>query len=109
MIDLTADNPISLTAAARNLPKIDGKRPHTSTIWRWCRRGIRGVRLEYAKVGGRIVTTSRCLNEFAARLAAADDPPTRPAFPAPTPRKRTEAQRQRDIAKAERELSAAGI
>lgn len=71
-IDLATERILSLSEAARALPRIGGKRPHCSTLWRWCRRGCNGVRLEYARIGRRIVTSEEALSRFAARLAAAD-------------------------------------
>ena len=110
MIDLTIEIPLSLATAARTLPTIDGRRVHVSTLWRWCRRGLHGICLEYARVGGRIVVTTRTINEFVNRLSAADStsPVTLVSAP-PTARKRSAKQRQRDIERAECELSAAGI
>ena len=110
MIDLIEDTPLSLSAAARCLPAVDGKKPHTSTLWRWCRRGIHGIRLEYAKIGGRIVTSPKALNEFAAALAAADITPfDTPSVSPPPIRARCEAQRSGDIEHARRDLASAGI
>lgn len=34
---------ITLTEAAKLLPKVNGKKPALCTLWRWCRRGLRGV------------------------------------------------------------------
>lgn len=71
MIDVTSDDILSLADAARLLPPINGKRPHVSTLWRWSRKGINGVTLEIAQLGGRIVTSREALNRFAAAVAAA--------------------------------------
>ena len=42
---------ISLTEATRHLPRVDGKKVCVCTLWRWCRLGLRGVFLEYVRVG----------------------------------------------------------
>ena len=52
-------------------------RPSANCIWRWCRRGVlsRGgerVRLQHVRIGGRVYTTARWLEEFGRRLAEAD-------------------------------------
>ena len=106
-IDLACEELLSLTDAAKALPPIDGKRPHISTIWRWCRRGVRGVRLEYVRLGHRVCTTREALGRFAQRLADADEKPV--AKTSTTPKRRTAKQRERDIARASRELERAGI
>ena len=83
---------ITLTQAAQMLPG----RPHVSTLWRWYRRGIRGVRLETYVLAGRRFTSVEALERFAAATTAAangERPPVR------TPR-----QRERAIAAAEAEL-----
>ena len=64
---------LSLTEAAKVLPKINGRKPAVSTLWRWCRRGLRGVHLEYLRVGRNIVTSPQALHRFFAALAAADE------------------------------------
>ncbi|HUT58110.1 MAG TPA: DUF1580 domain-containing protein [Phycisphaerae bacterium] len=102
---------ITLAAAARRLPRIDGKKIAIPTIWRWCRRGLRGVRLQYTRVGRRICVSPSALSEFFSRLAELDErlpPPGRPAFLGKrTPI--TSRQRQRALAEADGILERAGI
>lgn len=107
-IDIHSDRVLSLTDATKALPPIGGKRLHPSTVWRWCRQGIRGVHLEYARLGHRIVTSEDAIARFAERLAEADVPPGGPKLD-DTPKTRTDKQRQRDVTKAEAELAKAGI
>jgi hypothetical protein len=52
-------------------------RPHSSCVWRWCRRGVKSrsgerIRLEHVRIGGKIFSTAAWLNEFGRRLAEAD-------------------------------------
>ena len=103
---------LSLSEAAASLPRLNGKRPHVSTLWRWCRKGCRGHFLEYLRVGSKIATSAEALNRFFSELAAADaaaestPPPTRqPA----TQKPRSEKARARGIEAARRKLEAAGI
>jgi hypothetical protein len=56
---------LSLSAAAVLLPN----QPHVSTLWRWCLRGVKGVRLRTVFVGGRRYTTPAYLIEFISRLS----------------------------------------
>jgi hypothetical protein len=44
-IDLRTEHVVGLSEAPAIMPRIGGKRPHKSTIWRWCRKGIRGINL----------------------------------------------------------------
>jgi hypothetical protein len=104
---------IILTEAAQRTPG----RPHPSTIWRWCRKGVksrsgRRIKLEHIRVGGRIFTTPSALDRFFKEVAVADaehfdNLPTSTA--APSRRPCTPTQRQRAIAAAERKLDEAGI
>ena len=52
--------------------------PSVSTLWRWCRRGVRGVRLEYRRLGRRIVTSAQAIERFGSALAEKDGPPPIP-------------------------------
>ena len=106
-IDLACEELLSLTDAAKALPTIDGRRPHVSTIWRWCRRGVRGVRLEYVRLGHRVCTTREALGRFAQRLADADEQPVEKTTT--TPKRRTAKQRAKAVAQADRALEASGI
>jgi len=81
---------MTLVQAAATLPH----RPHASTLFRWCRKGIRGVRLEYRRIGGRILVSRAALDRFGDRLAALDDQP-----PAPSP-VRTALEKAESVAAA---------
>ena len=63
---------LTLTEATKALTAASGKRPATSTLWRWCRRGVRGIKLEYVRLGRRILTTPEALERFAKALADLD-------------------------------------
>ncbi len=60
-IDPTNERLLSLTEASKVLPRIGGRKPAVSTLWRWRRKGLRGVCLEYLRVGRRIVTSREAL------------------------------------------------
>jgi len=69
---LCDENLLSLTEAAKCLPAVDGRRHTPAALYRWCRRGINGVRLEYVRVGGTLATSREALRRFFAALAEAD-------------------------------------
>ena len=52
-IDWSGEILVPLTEAVQLLPS----RPHFSTLWRWYRRGVFGVRLETVVIGGRRYTS----------------------------------------------------
>ena len=126
--DWKPDERVTLSQAARIAP---GK-VSPNCIWRWCRRGVLSrmgerIHLQHIRVGGKLYTSPRWIEEFGERLADADAAyfkaydeaaePTRRA-PAPTtptrPRRRTqrpvtdqqEAERR---ARVRAELDAEGL
>lgn len=100
---------LTFAEAAKTLPPLNGRRVHTSTIWRWARKGVQGIHLETRRLGGRFVTSAEALERFTAALAELP-PDSRKPQPMPrTPKPRTEKQRQHDLARAERELNRAGF
>ena len=63
-ISIQNETPITLSHAAKLLPKFHGKHPHTSTLWRWATVGLDGHKLESTKVGKRICTSIEALDRF---------------------------------------------
>lgn len=105
MIDLVHENVVSLNEASKLsiLPRRRaGRRPHTSTLYRWARRGFAGVKLETIRVGGTLCTSVEALQRFAERLSAADPRASAPIAVTP-------ARRRREIARAEEALEEEGI
>jgi hypothetical protein len=93
-----------LSEAAKHVPKLNGQRVHSSTLFRWCRRGLRGVRL-----GRRMATSLGALDEFFNALAAADgNAPTHRHAPIPE-RSPSQAARARAIKQTETKLKKAGL
>jgi|SRR5262249_20238863 len=79
MINLLTENVVHLVEAARLVPPgPSGRPPHLSTLLRWINPGVRGVRLEAARLGGRWVTIKQALQRFADRLTAAQAGPPPP-------------------------------
>ncbi len=87
MIDHTREHLLSLTQAAKELPK----RPAVETLWRWRTAGCRGHKLETILVGGRRFTSREAITRFLAALNG------QPAASGQTPH-----QRKRAIDRAER-------
>jgi len=73
---------LTLAQAARLLPT----RPAPSTLWRWARKGVRGVHLEYRRLGGKIVVTEQGIRHFMDELTKRDNeaPLTTPQFADPS-------------------------
>ena len=70
---LTREHLLSFAEAVSYLPTINGRHHAPSTMYRWCRRGIGGVRLEYIRIGRNMATSREALDRFFLQLAAADD------------------------------------
>lgn len=120
------DEHITLTEAAKIAPG----RPSTNCLWRWCRRGVKArggerVRLQHLRIGGKIFTSPRWLEEFGRNLAEADakyfdlceaaaEAARTVELQTPRRRRRSLAQqfaneRQRELAQIDRELEAEGL
>lgn len=104
---LFTENVISLTEAAKALPKIDGKRIHAASLWRWARKGVRGVKLDTRQLGGRLVTSLEALERFSKALS--ELPPQIPKRTFRPKLNRTERQRQRAIARSDAEAKTEGL
>lgn len=102
MIDPTAETLLSLTDAARTLPRRRaGKKVSTSCLYRWTLSGCRGVILESIQIGGTRCTSKEALARFFGRLTAGDATDVPPG--------RSLAERDRAVAKAVRDLERDGI
>lgn len=70
MLDLNEEKPFNFSTISKQHPI----RPSVPTLWRWALRGLRGVRLETIKVGGRRYTTFEAIDRFASRLTELRSP-----------------------------------
>jgi hypothetical protein len=91
MIDITRETLISMSEAAGRVPSFrPGKKTHVATIFRWAQHGVRGVRLESIRFGGRLVTSVEALSRFVEALSNAPGDAPAPS-PAPAARRHAEA------------------
>ena len=66
MIDIHAEGLIPLREVPRLIPRRpNGKKVHTSTIYRWARGGSNGRRLDTVRIGGTTYTSGQALQRFA--------------------------------------------
>jgi len=107
-IDRTTETILSLRDATREVPPLDGKKVHISTLWRWARKGVRGVKLEYIQLGHRVATSREAIDRFFAALVAVEPEPTERPRPVHVSKTRTSASRQRAVERAEKRLIAMG-
>jgi hypothetical protein len=84
MNDLLTETIVYLGPATRLFPRdARGRAPSTTTLWRWRTRGVRGVRLESARLGGRVVTSLEAVRRFVSSVTETARPPGTPATPTP--------------------------
>ena len=100
---------LTFSEAAEQLPRLNGKKIHPSSLWRWARKGVRGVKLETRRVGGRFVTSAEALERFTRELAELPLETRSVPRRSKRPKKRSSKQREKDLRRAEQELSDAGI
>ena len=96
MIDLENETLVRCPTEAAKLFPV---RPNASTVWRWYKIGVKGIRLETVVVGSRRYTSREAIQRFLERTTAAAD-----GIKSATPTSRRKA-----LERAERELDAAGI
>lgn len=112
MIDvrrLTDERPLNLPAAADYVGKLTArKKPNASTLWRWCLKGCKGVKLESICIGGKRYVTVSAIERFIEACSEADAPMdrvdvpiTRQASPSAV---RVRARRREEIEAARRRL-----
>ena len=63
---LTEDG-ITLRGARADLEKVLGRRPDKTTLYRWCLKGVRGVKLEHVRLGNLILTSRQAITRFIER------------------------------------------
>jgi hypothetical protein len=108
MIDSNSETLLSLTQAAKILPRRRGNRPvHVSCMFRWTTSGCKGVILESIQIGGTRCTSKEALARFFECLTEATKA-GRQSIPTPQSARMT-ATRRKAIEAAEKELAAAGI
>ncbi len=67
--ELRQDSSLSLPEAAAMIGKYCGKKPSASTCSRWVIKGVRGVRLEAVRIGGKFYTTAVAVHDFVNQLS----------------------------------------
>jgi hypothetical protein len=97
MIDIANETVIPIAEAPQHIPG----RPSLATVWRWVLSGTRAGKLESFLVGGRRFTSLESIERFAQQSTAAAD--------SDVPTSLTSRQREREISRAEREATEAGI
>jgi hypothetical protein len=115
---LQTEQIVSFAQGAAYIKTRTGKKLHTSALWRWARKGVRGVKLECIRVGGEFMTSIEAIGRFTAALAnvepavrAGRDVATQPSNKTSVAAKSSSlpAHRAQAIERAERILSDAGI
>jgi len=100
---------VCLTELSRRLPRLNGKRIAISTLWRWAMKGIHGERLESRRLGKRLLSSVEAVDRFSARLSDRVAEEFKKTAPPPPARRTTTRQAEREQARAEAALTAAGI
>lgn len=76
---LDGDELFTFAEAARRLPRRrGGAKTAVSTLWRWSKRGSRGVILRVVRVGGNVYVPRSALIEFIEQRSAVNHTPQTP-------------------------------
>jgi hypothetical protein len=112
MIDLrnlSEERPMSLHEAAAYIGKLTGSpNPNISTLWRWCLKGCKGVKLDSICIGSKRYVTVTAIARFI-EARSRTEPPATPTAVTVTPRaspyvERHAAHRREEIEAARRSL-----
>ena len=96
-IDLTTETVFPVSEAPNHIPG----HPSQASVWRWVLKGVGGIKLESILIGGKRFTSEEAIQRFCDRRTAATDLNVPPSL--------TSRQREREICRAEREASEAGL
>ena len=107
MISPLSDELLTMSQAAKICPKVDGKRPHVGSLWRWARRGVRGVKLEHVMVGRKLCTSRAALDAFFANLT--DAPRSVTSGRKRSPKPPSELHREAQVARARQRMLTKGF
>ena len=103
---ITTEQVGTFTEIVAKLPRLNGRKLHTSTLWRWAVKGMNGCHLETRKFGGRFLTSIEAVDRFTAELAQAGVRQRGPRTDTPTaPKQRSAKQRAADVDAAKAELA----
>ena len=94
-IDLTTETVFPVAEAPNHIPG----HPSQASVWRWVLKGVGGIKLESILIGGKRFTSAESIQRFCDRRTAAANGEVTP----------TSRQREREIRRAEREATEAGI
>lgn len=61
---ILVEDVLTLQDARKELHQVTGQRPDKTTLYRWCLRGVGGVRLEHIRLGDRILTSRQAITRF---------------------------------------------
>lgn len=76
---LDGEELLTFAEAAKALPqRRGGSKVAISTLWRWSRRGSRGVVLRTINVGGNVYTSREAITDFITARLAVDRAPQQP-------------------------------
>lgn len=59
-----SEDVLTLREACNELALITRRRPDKTTLYRWCFKGVGGVKLDFARVGVQILTSRQALTRF---------------------------------------------
>lgn len=93
----TKSESLTLPRAAERVAELLGHKPVPSTIWRWATIGIRGIRLQFVRCGGRVFIRPCDLESFLVSIGNTDRVAAeRQRLDAAMDRHREDAERQLD-------------
>ena len=74
MIDIHNETLVSISETPKHLPRRpSGKTVHISAVYRWIKKGIKGIRLESARIAGCTYTSLEALQRWSDALSNSEE------------------------------------
>ena len=61
---ILTERTLTIAQAREEIHAVTGLRPEKSTIYRWIKRGVGGVRLGHVRIGNATLTSAEAINRF---------------------------------------------
>lgn len=69
---ILTEDVLNLSDARQEIESASGYRPDLSSMTRWCKRGVGGVKLGHVKIGNKIFTSRQAISRFIEERTAAE-------------------------------------
>jgi len=70
--EILTEDILSLSNARKEIGSLSGYHPDLSSMTRWCKRGVGGIKLGHVKIGNKLFTSRQAISRFIEERTAAE-------------------------------------